>query len=147
MAKPLKIHISGIEETLSKLKKSTDKIKNEIDAEMGASVELMATNAKRKLPAQYGPLRASISTRKLSNFRYLLSANKDYAPYIEFGTGDFAATYVPSLEKEWQKLAEQFIKNKQGTTPQTPYFYPSVTEGYKWLYAKIKSILERNERL
>jgi len=147
MPKPLSIKISGLDQTLSNLKKSVDKIKLEIDAEMGASVETMATDAKRLLPAQYGALRSSISARKIADFKYMLSANKDYAPYIEFGTGDYAAKYVPTLEKEWQKLAEQYIKTKNGTTPKSPYFYPSVTEGYKWLLTKIKNILDRDERL
>ena len=147
MKQPLKIRINGLEETLSKLKKSTDKIKSEVDAEMGATVELMSTNAKRILPTQYGALRASISARKIADFKYILTANKDYAAYIEFGTGDYAAKYVPSLEKEWQDLAKQYYVNGRGTTPKTPYFYPSVTEGYKFLYEKIKAILKRNERL
>lgn len=147
MPAPLKIKITGIEKTLANLKKNVNEIKLEIDAEMGASVESMATDAKRRLPAQYGSLRASIYTRKLGAFSYMLIANKDYAPYIEFGTGDYAAQYVPSLEKEWQDLAAQYIKNKLGVTPQSPYFYPAVTEGYKKMFAAIKNVLKRNERL
>ena len=147
MPKPLSIKISGLDQTLSNLKKRVDKIKLEIDAEMGASVETMATDAKRLLPAQYGALRSSISARKIADFKYMLSANKDYAPYVEFGTGDYAAKYVPSLEKEWQDLASQYYKNGKGTTDKSPYFYPSVTKGYKKLFETIKSILNRDERL
>lgn len=147
MAKPLNIKINGLEKTLSNLKKNVENIKLEIDAEMGASVENMATDAKRRLDPQYGLLRASIHTKKLDKYKYVLSAEKDYAPYIEFGTGDYAANYVPSLEKEWQDLAIQYFKTGDGTTDKSPYFYPAVTEGYKKLFETIKTIIERDERL
>ena len=147
MAKPLIIKISGLESTFSKLNDSVKEIQSEIDSEMAASTEMMATTAKQILPADYGALRASISAKKISDFNYMLSANKDYAPYIEFGTGPYAAIYLASKEQEWKDLAKQYYVNGRGNTHATPYFYPAVKQQTAKLLARIKNILNRNERL
>lgn len=147
MPKPLTIKISGLESTFSKLNDNVKEIQLEIDAEMGAAVEMMATTAKQILPADYGVLRASINAKKISDFNYMLSANKDYAPYIEFGTGPYAASYLASKEQEWQDLAKQYYVNGRGNTPATPYFYPAVKQQTEKLLARIKAILNKNEGL
>jgi hypothetical protein len=147
VAKPLTIRIDGLDSTFAKLNDQVDDIKFQIDNEMAAAVENMATSAKQNLSADYGALRASISARKLSNYNYLLSANKDYAPYIEFGTGIYAASYLNSKEKEWQDLARQYYVNGKGTTPSQPYFYPAVKQWTASLLNRIKTILNKNERL
>lgn len=147
MPKPLSIKISGLESTFSNLTGEVKKIQEEIDNEMAASVEMMATNAKQNLQAQYGALRSSINAKKISDYNYLLSANKDYAPYIEFGTGIYATNYLASKEQEWKDLARQYYVNGKGTTPSTPYFYPAVKFQTQKLIERIKNILNRNERL
>lgn len=147
MSKPLSIKISGLESTFSNLTGEVKKIQEEIDNEMAASVEMMATNAKQNLQAQYGALRSSINAKKISDYNYLLSANKDYAPYIEFGTGIYATNYLASKEQEWKDLARQYYVNGKGTTPSTPYFYPAVKFQTQKLIERIKNILNRNERL
>lgn len=147
MPKPLSIKISGLESTFSNLTGEVKKIQEEIDNEMAASVEMMATNAKQNLQSQYGALRSSINAKKISDYNYLLSANKDYAPYIEFGTGIYATNYLASKEQEWKDLARQYYVNGKGTTPATPYFYPAVKFQTQKLIERIKNILNRNERL
>jgi len=157
MAAPLRIRITGIESTLASLNKNVDKIRTEIDNEMGASVELMATTSKSlfpnapvpKLSAEYGRIRASINASKIKPFSYQLSAvvgNDPMAAYIEFGTGRYFPQY-PGKEKEWQDLAREFYVNGKGFMRPAPYLYPSVKSGIVSLISNIRQILKRNERL
>ena len=159
MAKPLSLKITGINETFNALKSKTDAIKNEVDNEMAASVELMATTAKQLFPngraaikgqtQAYAEIRASIRADKKMPFSYELIAGKGADPmpaYIEFGTGKYFPQY-PGKEPEWQKLAKQYYVNGRGWMTPSPYFYPSVTSGIVSLVNNIKQIFKRNERL
>jgi len=161
--KPLTYKITGINETFSNLNKVIDKRFEEIDNEMAANVEMMATIAKQKFPSpertkerdKYTTIRASIRTKKNRDFNYSLIAgygnnpkNPDHAmaAYIEFGTGRFFPLYI-GKEKEWQELAKQYEINGRGWMMPSPYLYPAVKEGLVKLLATIKKILDRNERL
>jgi len=150
MAKsPLNIKIQGVEATLSKLNKSYEKIKNEIDNEMAASVELMTTVAKTIYSSDNAEIRSSIRNKKIKDFSYELIAGRGDDPmaaYIEFGTGRYFKLY-PGKEKEWQDLADQYFVNGEGMMRPAPYFYPSVTSGVVSLTSNIKQILNRDERL
>lgn len=150
MAKsPLNIKIQGVEQTLSKLNKSYEKIKNEIDNEMAASVELMTTIAKTIYSSDNAEIRSSIRNKKIKDFSYELIAGRGDDPmaaYIEFGTGRYFKLY-PGKEKEWQDLADQYFVNGEGRMRPAPYFYPSVTSGVVSLTSNIKQILNRDERL
>lgn len=159
MAKPLSLKITGINETFNALKSKTDAIKNEVDNEMAASVELMATTAKQLFPSgraaikgqtqAYAQIRASIRADKKMPFSYELIAGKASDPmaaYIEFGTGKYFPQY-PGKEPEWQKLAKQYYINGRGWMTPSPYFYPSVTSGIVSLVNNIKQIFKRDERL
>lgn len=157
------IKITGIEETFSRLKSKVNEIKSEIDNEMAAAMEMMATNAKQKFPSapskyeqeEYTTIRASIRVEKIHDLSYMLIAGYGNDPqnprhamaaYIEFGTGPKFAQY-PGKEAEWQNLAKQYEKTGLGWMTPAPYFYPSVNEGYQKLFATIKNIVEKDERL
>lgn len=159
MAKPLSLKISGLNETFNALGSKVDAIKKEVDNEMAASVELMATNAKQLFPSgrtgvkgqtqMYAEIRASIRSEKKIPFKYELIAGKGNDPmpaYIEFGTGRYFPKY-PGKEKEWQALAKEYYVNGRGWMTPSPYFYPSVTSGMVALVNHIKQIFKRNERL
>ena len=156
---PLNIKITGIESTLATLKDKYNSLSQEVDREMAASTEQMATTAKSLFPGGnaaikgetqiYAEIRASISSEKNRQFSYSLVAGKsgdDMPAYIEFGTGRYFPKY-PGKEKEWQKLAKEYYKNGKGWMYPSPYFYPSVTGGIVSLVNNIKQIFKRNERL
>lgn len=159
MAKPLNIKITGVESTLATLKDKYNSLSQEVDREMAASTEQMATTAKSLFPGGndkikgetqiYAEIRASIRAIKNKPFTYSLVAGKsgdDMPAYIEFGTGRYFPKY-PGKEKEWQDLARQYYKNGKGWMYPSPYFYPSVTSGVVSLVNNIKQIFKRNERL
>lgn len=159
MAKPLSLKITGLNETFNALGSKVNAIKKEVDNEMAASVELMATNAKQLFPKgkasitgqtqMYAEIRSSIRADKKMPFSYELIAgngNDPMAAYIEFGTGRYFPKY-PGKAKDWQALAKQYYVNGKGWMMPSPYFYPSVTSGLVSLVSNIKQIFKRNERL
>ncbi len=93
--------ITGIDKALSGVKSNYDKIINEIDHEMKASVELMVTNAKAAFELDLPEIRNSIRSNKNGFLNYSLIAGKANSPlaaYIEFGTGKYFKLY-PGKEK------------------------------------------------
>ena len=156
---PLNIRITGIDATFATLKDKYNSAMMEVDREMAASTEQMATTAKSLFPNGnskikgetqiYSQIRATIRAEKNRPFAYSLVAGKsgdDMPAYIEFGTGRYFPKY-PGKEKEWQKLAKEYYKNGKGWMYPSPYFYPSVTGGVISLVNNIKQIFKRNERL
>jgi hypothetical protein len=163
VAKPLTIRIDGLDSTFAKLNDQVDEIKFQIDNEMAAAVENMATSAKQLFPLapkkedqeDYSQIRSSIRTVKNKDFDYELIAGYGTDPknpqdalaaYIEFGTGKFFKLY-PGKEKLWQDLADQYYLNGNGWTRPSPYFYPSVKTWYQSLISNIQRLLNKNERL
>ena len=156
---PLNIRITGVDATFATLKDKYNSAMMEVDREMAASTEQMATTAKSLFPNGnskikgetqiYSQIRATIRAEKNRPFAYSLVAGKsgdDMPAYIEFGTGRYFPKY-PGKEKEWQKLAKEYYKNGKGWMYPSPYFYPSVTGGVISLVNNIKQIFKRNERL
>jgi HK97 gp10 family phage protein len=147
MAKGFTIEFKGLKETIAKLEDKGDDIKKQVDFAIGVNTDAMATEAKQRAPVDTGRLRSSISSNKVKDYLYELVAQVDYAPYLEFGTGPYAATYVKSIEPEWEKLAAQFIKTGNGTIKERPYLYPAYKRILPILYKDLEQITNENERL
>lgn len=118
---------------------------NELDAEMFASVEEMATEAKRMAPVapDGGLLRNSINAEKEKPLSYSLKANARYAAYVEFGTGPFAEQYVPSLDPEWQEYALSFKTSKPGHTKEQKFFYPAIKKVFPLMIKRMENIIKK----
>lgn len=138
MSITLKINARGFDLAIAKLSKNAELELRNIDRIIERNVNDAANAAKANLPAKYSNLASSISSLKKEDLLYQLRADKDYAAYVEFGTGDFAAEYVPSLEPEWQKLAESYIENEEGKLPESPYFHPAVTDMWAKMIKEIQ---------
>lgn len=131
---------------LSRLKKEVNALSAEVDQEIAAHTELMATSAKRMCPVDTGRLRSSISAKKDQFLSYYLIAQTDYAAYIEFGTGRYAANYVPSIEKEWQDIAIKFKGTRRVSgIPARPYMRPSINAYMPILKDKINEIIHNQK--
>ena len=134
----LKISAKGVDLAIAKLNKNAALEIAKIDAIIENKIKQAEQDAKAKLPAKYGELKSSISSEKVEKLRYRLRADKDYAAYVEFGTGEFAANYVKSLEPEWEDLAWEFFETGTGKMKQKPYFYPAVKDMWKSMLEEIK---------
>jgi hypothetical protein len=149
MAKALSINIQGLRKTLFDLQKKADARLKEVDMEMAAGVEQMATTAKSIFSSNNTEIRNSIKSTKIKPYQYQLSAGNPGDPmaaYIEFGTGKYFPQY-PGKEADWQALARQYYVNGEGWMRPSPYFYPSVMSGLVSLQSNIKQVLVRDERL
>lgn len=62
------------------------------------------------------------------------------AAYYEFGTGKYAAVYVPSLPPGWQSLARTFYKTGDGRLKEHPYLYPAWKQEGQRLSEKLKNL-------
>ena len=126
------------------LENATDELINMVDAEMGASIEQMATKAKQKAPAgPNGRLRSSIHPEKTGKLSYHLKADVNYAAYVEFGTGPRAKEYVPLLDADWQEYAKTFKKPKDGHTPEQPFFYPVIIKEFPEMIKKMQDLIKK----
>jgi HK97 gp10 family phage protein len=143
------IYFSRQNAVFNKLFKDLDKFKddviNTLDAEMNASVQEMATMAKREAPVDQGLLRNSIIAEKDPDKKlsYNLKANARYAAYVEFGTGPAAEAYVPSLDPDWQEYAIDFKKTNPGHTIQKPFFYPSVNKIFPMMIKRMQELIKK----
>lgn len=126
------------------IKSASDELIKELDAEMGASIEEMATSAKQMAPVSPGGgrLRASINVEKVRPLVYYLNADVNYAAYVEFGTGPAAKEYVPTLDSDWQEYAKSFQKSTPGHTPVKKFFYPSITRIFPIMIKRMENIIK-----
>ena len=59
-------------------------------------------------------------------------SNVFFAPYIEFGTGRFAASYLADKSADIKRYAMTFFKTGKGTTRTFPFLFPAMdAEGPK----------------
>lgn len=135
--------LSDFNKFINQIKKDLGDKLVEIDAEMGASVEEMATKAKTLAPVDVDdfPISQGINVKKDKELNYTLSSDNQYSAYFEFGTGKYAATYVPNLDEEWQVLARKYFVNGKGTIPDSPFMYPSVKSVFPKMVKNINKIL------
>lgn len=142
----MRVQITGINESLKKIKSDFKKASNEVDAELAATCENILTAAKSYLPADYGQLKQSLRILDKKKFSYTIGSRLDYSAYVEFGTGPYAKTYVPSLEKEWQDYARKFKKTRDGNSPHHAYFYPAIRYYIITLTQRLEYIFSKYER-
>ena len=139
----LNIQITGIKEAFNKFNGNFNKIADEIDMEIGDGVERIVTQAKTLVPANFSRLRSSLYVTKLGKFNYEFGSNVNYAAYVEFGTGKYAANYVPSLEPEWQRFALTYKTPNPGKLDKSPYLYPSIIIGQQNILKNINQIVKK----
>jgi hypothetical protein len=146
VATGIKLEISdkNFRDVLNSFKDEVSKRTAMIDQEIAAHGELMATSAKQLAPFDTGRLRGSISLKKEGFMRYQLVAQTDYAAYMEFGTGRYAASYVPTLDEEWQKIAAQFKRGPGSNVPPFGYMNRSVKAYLPSLIKAINKVLKNN---
>jgi hypothetical protein len=139
----LNIEITGVKDAFNKFKGNFNKIADEIDMEMGDGIERIVTQAKTLVPANFSRLRSSLYVTKLGKYNYEFGSNVNYAAYVEFGTGKYAASYVPSLEPEWQRFALTYKTANPGKLPSSPYLYPSIILGQQNIIKNINQIVKK----
>ena len=136
-----KITLKGMDEVMDKFK--IDDLKQEITLELAAFGRDVVRDAKQNLSNHgtndLGFLTNAIDTES-SELSVKVFVHKDYAAYVEFGTGPYAATYLPSIEPEWRAIARQFFVNGKGRMPAQPYLHPAFAKNLIELDKKLTSL-------
>lgn len=119
-------------------------ILDKVDEELDLGMEDIVNEAKAKAPVDVlgNPISSSISLTKNGRFSYTINVDNPYAAYYEFGTGPAAKAYLPSIPKEWQDIAFDYIINEKGSIPEISYLYPAYKNNIDKVISRIKSILD-----
>ena len=113
------------------------------ELELEASANDVLRIAKVLAPVDLGALRGNMAMQPITKNQYEIGNNKDYAPYVEFGTG--ANVSAPA---EWKAFAMQFksatkefssLRNGQHAQP---FLYPAYKEGQKLLIKRIINVIK-----
>mgnify|MGYP006281460533 FL=1 len=85
----IKVNVIGLDALKAQIASASQEVKNEIDGELNAAAMEFVGLAKRDLQSQGGDrgfLVRSITSKRIDNLLYQVSASEFYAPFIEFGT-------------------------------------------------------------
>jgi hypothetical protein len=83
-----------------------------------------------------------VQQRGLSGEVFIESGAGPLAIYIEFGTGVSAANYVPTLDPEFQAVAQKYYINGKGTIIKQPFLLPAWFKHQPTVVPKIKKALQ-----
>ena len=134
-----------LQQFLGKLNKASEEVKKKAAFELTATALDIDRNAKEFCPVKFGPLKASIRNRKLTQdeLNHIIYTDKKYAPFVEKGT--HAHKIVP---KNAPRLAFMvggklvFAKEVMhpGTRPQ-PFLRPAYLLGVNRFYARMRNLI------
>lgn len=108
MAKGITIELQGLQKVLSSVKNLSQDIQKEVDMELSAATQEMATISKNLAPVDQGFLRNNISADTTTFLNKELISQAEYSAFIEFGT----KTYV-KVPRGLENIASQF-RGKKG---------------------------------
>jgi len=114
------MQVKGVDALISKLNKQSQSMSADIQAELNDWADRVSLDAKQLVRANSsneGNLLGSINPT-YENMRASVTVRAEYGAYIEFGTRKYAASYVPSLPKEWIDMAQQSKGRTGGTFKQ-----------------------------
>ena len=134
--------VEGINDLLKFLKKYDQKVQKAVENAIkaaGVNVAREATKNERRVVAyDRGHLATSIQMNYLNALNVEVVANKEYAPYVEFGTGTMVE--VPKgLEDYAMQFKGQGIKKVN--LPARPYLFPAYFAEIPKMISKIKEAL------
>ena len=164
------IDIKQLKELEKQLLKAGPKTIKYAEAELKNSVDTIETFAKILAPKDRGGLWQSIATEAVTKQEYKIGSNKDYAPYVEFGTGavadipsewnSFASQFKGATGKSWDNGLEEirqwcirkgipesaaypiFMSIIENGVLPTPYLYPAFKEGRKELIERLENVIK-----
>jgi len=92
-------------------------------AKANGEVQAKIKRANQKIGAG-GRLRSAI-TPDHSGTEANVEVKVDYAQYVEFGTGAFAAEYLATKDKDLREYAMTFYETGRGRLPARPFLFPA----------------------
>ena len=131
-------HIKGIPELRKKLNNVDVIATRKTQFAVASSTQQVVLKAQTIVPVNLGKLKQSIKAEyKNNNLKGIISATESYAPYVEFGTGQFV-----KVPKGFEKMAMSFYVNGKGRTKPRPYLIPSWASELPIFRNKLKKIIK-----
>ncbi len=134
-----------IQQLISKLKAVRDESDAVIERGLLKAGEKTRSRAVLLCPVQTGELRNSIKVQKVAPLTVSVGTNKEYAPYVEYGTGTAGDPEVPHTSKEsWRWQDEQGNWHTSHGQPPQPFLRPAVREqeAYETVAEEIRRALD-----
>ena len=131
--------VKGLQEVLKNLQKFGAAAAVEIDKTTELIIKDIVADAKIRAPKDMGKLAQSIKDVKIKESNYKAVVNKEYAAYVEFGTG--TKVQVPT---ELYEMASKFkgAGIKEVNIRAQPYLYPAFVKGRKQYKKDLKDLLK-----
>jgi hypothetical protein len=139
-----RVIITGMPALKKKLSSMSANVQKEVKLQVLDSSTMIQMNAINAAPAG---LKGRIdSTPKNNGFaaEVGVQSSTNIPVYVEFGTGESAAAYVPTLPQEIQEYARQFYVNGQGTLIKQPYLIPAFLRESPIFIKELENILKKN---
>ena len=125
----IEITMDGLDGVLGEIK---EEMLHNAERILGKSCAMIEKDAKEKAPKDTGALRRSISSEITKGNGYIegvVYSNLDYAPYVEYGTGLFAADGGRKTPWSYQDDKGEW-HTTSGQKP-NPYLIPAINDNEK----------------
>jgi len=150
MAFNVKINPSDLAMLKKKIKQLEDLSRQELSNELGATALEIVDRAKglANIHKDTGQLLGSINSERLNDKNVRVYANKNYAPYVEFGTGRKVNLKWLDMAGFDPSLAEKFRGKgiRQVNLPARPFFFPAVRMGFIKLRKRLEDKIDNITR-
>lgn len=140
----ININQKSMNDLLKQLKGKEKNVLDMVRGEVEDALLKIESEAAKKVPVDTGDLKNSIQSKPIkqtnNKVQGTVLVGKNYAPYVEFGTG--TKVVVP---QELQNFAKQFKANpkiKNVNLPARPFFYPEFFKQKIELPKQIEKTLE-----
>ena len=131
-------HIKGIPELRKKLNNVDVIATRKTQFAVVSSSQQVVLKAQTIVPVNLGKLKQSIKAEyKNNNLNGIISATESYAPYVEFGTGQYV-----KVPKGFEEMAMSFYVNGKGRLKPRPYLIPSWASELPIFRNKLKKIIK-----
>jgi len=148
------IKVTGLTQLINKL--SEKNIKNISDKMLKLYVKDVVDDARSNAPSitiseplnggsqniQSTNVGQSISG-SVQNGQVEIVVSDPQAPYIEFGTGRFAAQLLGTYPKEWKEIAFEYYINGKGNMHSQPFLYPAIIDNEFTLEKELQIQLDK----
>lgn len=121
------IRIDGLDELTHRLRSVRRDSDTVILRGLLKAANKVRNKAVLRCPVNTGELRNSIQVEQTSALTVTVGTNKEYAPYVEYGTGTMGDPTVPHTQKEsWKYQDEDGKWHTSHGSPAQPFLRPAV---------------------
>ena len=121
------IRVDGLDKLIKKLREVRADADTVIEKGLLKAGNKVRNKAVLLCPVDTGELRGSIQVEKIAPLTVAVGTNKEYAPFVEYGTGTQGDPAVPHTTKEyWRYQDENGNWHTSHGHPAQPFLRPAV---------------------